>query len=148
MCYCHSNRYQYLTADLAYTNYDVQGRAKKFLLSSVTHVPSRLMGCALAALLSGQEEGGKIQTCRNFFAPRCKSLEEGHTPGTKRATLDKEMHGKTRNEGERMFENALHRLRGLLPYQMAGFAQPFPTSSLLMQGVAIRLPRRRPPFAT
>ena len=27
----------------------VQGRAKKILLSSVTHVPSRLMGCALAA---------------------------------------------------------------------------------------------------
>ena len=30
----------------------VQGRAKKFLLSSVTHVPSGLMGCALAALSS------------------------------------------------------------------------------------------------
>ena len=27
----------------------LQGRAKKFLLSSVTHVPSGLMGCALAA---------------------------------------------------------------------------------------------------
>ena len=27
----------------------LQGRAKKTLLSSVTHVPSRLMGCALAA---------------------------------------------------------------------------------------------------
>ena len=49
----------------------VQGRAKKILLSSVTHVPSRLMGCALAALVSWQKEGGKIQTCRNFFARPC-----------------------------------------------------------------------------
>ena len=35
------------------------------------------------------------------------------------------MQGRARNEGEGMFENALHRLRGLLPYQMAlevGFA--------------------------
>ena len=35
------------------------------------------------------------------------------------------MQGRTRNEGKGMFENALHRLRGLLPYQMAlevGFA--------------------------
>ena len=29
--------------------YNVQGRAKKILLSSVTHVPSGLLGCALAA---------------------------------------------------------------------------------------------------
>ena len=49
----------------------VQGRAKKFLLSSVTHVPSGLMGCALAALVSGQKEGEKIQTCRNLFAQPC-----------------------------------------------------------------------------
>ena len=27
----------------------IQGRAEKILLSSVTHVPSGLMGCALAA---------------------------------------------------------------------------------------------------
>ena len=26
-----------------------------------------LMGCASAALVSGQKQGGKIQTCRNFL---------------------------------------------------------------------------------
>ena len=45
----------------------LQGGAKKILLSSVTHVPSRLMGYALAVQVSGQKEGGKIQTCKNFF---------------------------------------------------------------------------------
>ena len=44
------------------------GLSKKILLSSVTHVPSGLIGCALAACVSGQKEGGNIQTCRNFFA--------------------------------------------------------------------------------
>ena len=44
---------------------------KKILLSLVTHVRSRLMGCALAAWVSGQKEGGKIQTCINFFARPC-----------------------------------------------------------------------------
>ena len=52
----------------------VQGQAKKTLLSSVTRVPSGLMGCALAAEVSGQKEGGKIQTCMNFFARPCKHL--------------------------------------------------------------------------
>ena len=49
----------------------VQDRAKQILLSSVTHVPSGLMGCALAAYVSGQKEGGTIQTCRNFLARPC-----------------------------------------------------------------------------
>ena len=51
--------------------FPIQGRAKKFLLSSVTHVPSGLMGCASAALswwVAGRRE---IQTWRNFF---CSSL--------------------------------------------------------------------------
>ena len=41
---------------------------QKTLQTSVTHVLSGLMGCALAAWVSGQEYGGKIQTCNNFFA--------------------------------------------------------------------------------
>ena len=51
----------------------VQNGVKKILLSSVKHVPSGLIGCALAAKVSGQKEGGKIQTCRNFFARPCTS---------------------------------------------------------------------------
>ena len=49
----------------------IQRRAKKITLSSVTHVPLGLMGCALAAL--GWWVGGKreIQPCWNFFAPCC-----------------------------------------------------------------------------
>ena len=50
-----------------YTSYiNLQGGAKTILLSSVTHVPSGLIGCALAAYVSGQKEGGRIQTCRIF----------------------------------------------------------------------------------
>ena len=30
------------------------------------------MGCALADKVSGQKGGGKIQTCRNFFARLCR----------------------------------------------------------------------------
>ena len=58
----------------------VQGRAKKILLSSVTHVLSGLLGCALAALnwwVVGRRE---IQTCRNFFAPPCKYASPIHVP--------------------------------------------------------------------
>ena len=63
----------------------VQGRAKKFLLSSVTHVPSGLMGCASAALswwVAGRRE---IQTCRIFFARPCTRGDE--TPYTIKAKL-------------------------------------------------------------
>ena len=51
----------------------VQGWAKKFLLSSVTHVLSGLMGCALAALSWWVAWRREIQTCRNYFAPPCTS---------------------------------------------------------------------------
>ena len=46
---------------------DSTGSSKKTLLSSVTHVPSGLMCCALAAL--GYWVGGRreIQTYRNFL---------------------------------------------------------------------------------
>ena len=40
---------------------------QKTLQTSVTHVLSGLMGCALAAWVSGQKYGGKIQTCNDFF---------------------------------------------------------------------------------
>ena len=54
--------------------YSVERRAKKIKLSSVTHVPSGLMGCASVAL--GWWVGGRrdIQTWLNFFAPRCTGL--------------------------------------------------------------------------
>ena len=45
------------------------------MLSSVTNVPSGLMGCASATLrwwVAGRQE---IQTCRNSFAPSCKGNE-------------------------------------------------------------------------
>ena len=41
----------------------------------MTHVPSELMGCALAALrwwVAGMRE---IQTCRNYFAPSCSRID-------------------------------------------------------------------------
>ena len=53
---------------------DLHGWAKKFQLNSVTHGPSELMGCALAALrwwVAGRRE---IQTCRNYFAPSCSGI--------------------------------------------------------------------------
>ena len=55
--------------DMKIGKLDIQRRAKKIKLSSVTHVPSGLMGCALAAL--GWWVGGwqEIKTCRNPFAP-------------------------------------------------------------------------------
>ena len=40
---------------------------KYLLLSSVTHVPSGLMGCASAALGWWVGARGEIQTCLNFF---------------------------------------------------------------------------------
>ena len=60
-------------------------KQKKFLLSSVTHVPSGLLGCALAAYISGQKDGGIIQTCRNFFARPCS--DSGNGPGASRGRL-------------------------------------------------------------
>ena len=47
----------------------VQGWAKKFLLSSVTHVLSGLAGCASAALSRWVAWMREIQTCGNYFAP-------------------------------------------------------------------------------
>ena len=38
------------------------GLRKKFLLSLVRKVPLGLMGCALAAQVSGQQQGAEIQT--------------------------------------------------------------------------------------
>ena len=45
---------------------DLQGRAKKFLLSSVTHVPSGLMSCALAVSM-GRKRAGKFNHAGIFL---------------------------------------------------------------------------------
>ena len=50
---------------------NIQRSAKIIKLSSVTHVPSGLMGCASAALRWWVGGRRQIQTCLNFFAPRC-----------------------------------------------------------------------------
>ena len=52
----------------------VQRGAKKIKLSSVTHVPSGLMGCASAALRWWVGGRRQIQTCLNFFALRCRII--------------------------------------------------------------------------
>ena len=45
----------------------IQGRAKKILPSSARKVLGGLIGCALAAFVSAQKQGGKIQHAWIFF---------------------------------------------------------------------------------